>query len=59
YSSGMPRVIGVIEGSVQVVHPEQSVTLHPGEFCLLPAALSIAKLESAAATKFLSATPGV
>jgi mannose-6-phosphate isomerase len=58
YEAGVARVIGVVKGELRVAHPEHSLALQSGEFCLLPAALSVAKLESCGPAKFLVAKPG-
>jgi mannose-6-phosphate isomerase len=58
YSSGLPRVIGVVQGTVRVAHPKHPLTMKAGEFCLIPASISLARIESDAAARFLVATPG-
>lgn len=58
YSLRAPKVVGVISGTVKVLHAEHPVELRAGEFCLLPAGMGRAKLESQAAGQFLVAEPG-
>ena len=58
YSLLSPRVIGVIEGQIDILHPEHPVSLAPGQFALLPASMERCKIESRQASKFLVAQPG-
>lgn len=58
YSLRKPRIVAVASGEVRVVHPENPVELKPGQFCLLPASMHRAKLETESAASFLVAQPG-
>lgn len=58
YSAGRPRIIGVAEGEVHIAHPEHPVALQPGGFCLIPASISLARIETNGPARFLVALPG-
>jgi mannose-6-phosphate isomerase len=58
YAGGVARIVGVVSGKVQVIHPGHAIALRPGEFCLLPASLDEARLETTGSAKFLVARPG-
>ena len=51
-------ILAVLEGHLTVTGGGQTEDLFPGEFCLLPAALSAFTLAPYAATKFLQVRPG-
>ena len=48
-----PQIIAVVTGSLRVETPQASVELCAGQFCLLPAELRTAKLNSASPTTLL------
>jgi len=50
---GKMQIIGVIRGLLAIHHPTQPVTLHPGQFCLLPSSIGAVSLEASATTEFL------
>ncbi len=52
------RVLGLVSGELLVCGGEGSLRLHPGEFCLLPAALGEVRLEAMGDAEWLSAEPG-
>jgi mannose-6-phosphate isomerase len=55
----MMRIIGVVTGEMIITAPESSpVSLHAGEFCLLPAALPAVELHATPGTQFLRAEAG-
>ena len=45
FSPGTMRIVGVTRGELKVLYPEGRLSLSPGQFCLIPAALSPASLE--------------
>ena len=49
------QIVGALQGSLEIEHPIQSVVLHPGEFCLIPASES-ATLTSDKPVSFLRVT---
>jgi mannose-6-phosphate isomerase len=57
YSLRRPKIIGVVEGSVNIRH-EFPLQLRPGQFALLPAELQRARIECGQASRFLVAEPG-
>jgi mannose-6-phosphate isomerase len=56
--SGKPRVVAVIKGSVHIDGIPDRVSLAPGEFALIPAAVSGASLGAEKNSAFLVATAG-
>src|SRR5204863_8590139 len=58
YSLRAARVIGVIEGEIQVEHELHPLNLRAGQFCLIPAEQRRAKITSNAAARFIVAEPG-
>lgn len=58
-AQGRAKIIGVVNGKVLVVSGgDESVMLSPGRFCLVPASLSAASIESESIAKLLVAEPG-
>jgi mannose-6-phosphate isomerase len=51
-------ILAALEGQLTVTGGGQTVVLRPGQFCLLPAALSEFTLATHAETKFLQVRPG-
>jgi mannose-6-phosphate isomerase len=58
YSLSVPHVVAAVEGSIQIKHPSDPVTLAPGEFCLVPACVKYLEIEASDFAKFLVAKPG-
>ena len=54
-TSALPQIIGVLIGELVVGHNDQEVTLRPGNFCLLPAALQRVTIKSPLRSEFLHA----
>lgn len=52
-----PQLIGLLKGRLRVGQGETVVTLHPGQFCLLPAALGRVAFEAEKACEFIQAEP--
>lgn len=48
-----PQIIGLLEGEITVTGGGHSVSLRPGQFCLVPACLFTAKVSAAAPAGFL------
>jgi len=55
---GRMRLIGVVAGRLQVVSSRGALALLPGQFCLLPAALSAIELRAESGTSCLQAEAG-
>jgi mannose-6-phosphate isomerase len=58
YSLSVPHVLGLIEGTASILHPQHPIQLAAGQFCLVPAGLKHAKIEAKSTAKFLVAKPG-
>jgi len=59
FPKGMLRVIGLLSGEAAIRHGKISVTLKPGNFCLLPAALDRPEIRFARGSKALIIAPGL
>ena len=57
-AAGPMQIIGVLKGSLEIVHPGENVHLQAGEFCLLPAQES-ATLKNKGAVSYLRIEAGV
>jgi mannose-6-phosphate isomerase len=53
-----PRVVGVVSGSVEIPHGTNPVTVGPGQFALIPAALGELVITAKSDATFLVAAPG-
>ena len=53
-----PRVVGLVTGSVEIVHPGHPVTLRPGHFALIPASLVHLDIRANRDSQILVASPG-
>jgi mannose-6-phosphate isomerase len=53
-----PRVVGLVSGSVEIVHPGHPVTLRPGHFALIPASLGHLDIRANRDSHLLIASPG-
>ena len=51
------QILGLIRGRLVITHGQTSVTLKPGEFCLLPASLGRVTLNAELQTEFLHVQP--
>ena len=54
-SSATPEIIACTKGGLQVIDPSGSLSLSPGEFCMIPANLTGVKLKADGASAFLAA----
>lgn len=59
YRLRAPRIVGVVEGEVQIDHETHPVALQAGQFALIPACLERVKLVTDTAAEFLVAQPGL
>ncbi len=53
YRGGRMRILGALEGVLQVGYQKQTTTLAPGQFCLLPASLKETAVQAEGAASFL------
>jgi mannose-6-phosphate isomerase len=51
-------VVAAVEGTIHIPHENTPVTLRPGEFALVPAALGDVRIEATTSSRFLTAEPG-
>jgi mannose-6-phosphate isomerase len=51
------QIIGVVEGRLRVEHDTDPAVLDPGQFCLIPAAMKIAKITALDRVEFLVSRP--
>lgn len=58
-SSQSVQIVGIVSGTLTATHGEHSLTLKPGDFCLLPASLGRCALTSDSACEFLHIQPSV
>jgi mannose-6-phosphate isomerase len=58
YSLSVPCVVAVVEGTLDIKHETNPVTLGTGEFCLVPASMKDLDIEASTRAKFLVAKPG-
>lgn len=56
-SSQSMQILGLVSGSLTVSHGEHTLTLKPGDFCLLPACLGRCALTAGTASEFLHIQP--
>jgi mannose-6-phosphate isomerase len=53
-----PQIVAGVKGVLQIPHPSNPVTLHPGEFALIPAALKEFVIQAETGATALVAAPG-
>ena len=57
-SDGQCQVIALLTGSAHVTDGETSISLSPGQFCILPASLKSRSIKASESSELLIATPG-
>jgi mannose-6-phosphate isomerase len=50
-------ILGLVNGQLAIIHADQTITLNPGQFCLLPASLGRMTVQAATQALFLLTRP--
>ena len=56
---GKMHLIGVLSGALEVTSPRSQIEIQPGQFCLIPAAVSQVKIRAGSAASYLQAEAGL